>query len=483
MARLLALEEIATLTANAGELEAVLGPVLRVLSESAGLRRVALGLIDRREGEVFLLAAHGLTPRELRALRYPIGEGITGTVAESGRPIAVRSIRHEPRFIDDTGVGDASFLCVPVGSVGVLSAFRQLPAEVDPREDLRLLTVAAALLAPLVRAEVEARPEPERARAPGLIGRSKPMRTLLEQVAQVAATSTTVLLRGDSGTGKERVARLLHEHSERSRKPFVGVNCAALPEHLVESELFGHERGAFTGAHQQRRGRFEMAEGGTLLLDEVGELTLAAQVKLLRVLQERCFERVGGSRPILVDVRVVAATSRDLEAMIEAASFRQDLYYRLNVFPILVPPLRERGADVLLLADHFVELFNRTHGKSIRRVATSAIDMLTAYHWPGNVRELENCIERAVLMAPDDVILGHHLPPTLQTPEARAAPQGLRAQVSGFERELVLDALKSSRGNMARAARELGITERIMGLRVQTYGIDPRRFRGIPTEM
>jgi Nif-specific regulatory protein len=480
MSSLNALSELADLTLGAEDLDEVLGPALRLLSEAVGLRRAALGLIHRQAGHVALLAAHGLTPRELRAMTYRLGRGITGTVAEKGEPAVVRSIGEEPRFINDTGMGEASFFCVPVGRVGVLSAYRPLPATVDPQQDLRLLTVAAALLAPLVRQRLaEERPRP--ARLTGLIGRSKAMRSLAEQIGQVARSTTTVLVRGESGTGKERVARILHEESPRSRRPFVGVNCAALPEHLIESELFGHERGAFTGAHAQRRGRFELAEGGTLLLDEVGDLSLPAQVKLLRVLQERCYERVGGSKSIDTDVRVVAATSRDLEVMIEQGSFRQDLYYRLNVFPIRLPPLRERGADVLLLTDYFVELFNRAHGKNVRRIATSAIDMLMAYHWPGNVRELENCIERSVLVTRGDVLQGHHLPPTLQTRDAVVAPQGLKAQVKRFERELVLEALKSSRGNMSKAARELQITERIMGLRVGEFHIDPRRYRVNPT--
>jgi Nif-specific regulatory protein len=305
------------------------------------------------------------------------------------------------------------------------------------------------------------------------------MQAVYDLIAQVARTQTTVLLRGESGVGKELVAHALHYNSDRAKRPLVKVNCAALPETLIESELFGHEKGSFTGATAQRKGRFELAQGGTIFLDEIGDLSAHTQIRLLRVLQEKEFERVGGTETIKTDARIIAATNRDLEALVETGTFRQDLYYRLNVFPILIPPLRERKADILLLADHFVEKYGKLHHKDIKRISTPAIDMLMAYHWPGNIRELENCIERAVLVSGDDVIHGHHLPPTLQTAEATGTqPTGnLQAALDNLEREMLLDALKSARGNMAKAARALGITERLMGLRVRKHGIGYRRFR------
>jgi Nif-specific regulatory protein len=248
---------------------------------------------------------------------------------------------------------------------------------------------------------------------------------------------------------------------------------------LVESELFGHEKGAFTGALAGRQGRFEAANGGTIFLDEVGDLSPGTQIKLLRVLQEREFERVGGNEPIKVDVRVVAATNRDLEQMITEGKFRQDLYYRLNVFSITLPPLRERKADILLLCDLFVEKYSKTNRKSVKRISTSAIEMLMSYDWPGNVRELENCIERAVLVSNDEVIHGFHLPATLQTAEASgtAGVVSLQATLDGVERELIIEALKSTHGNMAKSSRALGITERLMGIRVRKHSIDPAQFR------
>ena len=251
-----------------------------------------------------------------------------------------------------------------------------------------------------------------------LVGTSGAMRQVYEQVAQVARTSTTVLLRGESGTGKELIAHALHYNSSRAKKPFIKVSCAALPQDLIESELFGYEKGAFTGAHGSKKGRFEIADGGTLFLDEIGDLNLATQVKLLRVLQERAFERLGGTQTVHVDLRLVTATNKDLEKAIAAGEFREDLYYRLNVFTIYVAPLRERKTDILLLADHFLEKFSREHGKNIRRISTPAIDMLMAYHWPGNVRELANAMERAVVVCDANAVHAHHLPPTLQTAEA-----------------------------------------------------------------
>ncbi|MCA9527161.1 MAG: sigma 54-interacting transcriptional regulator, partial [Myxococcales bacterium] len=282
-----------------------------------------------------------------------------------------------------------------------------------------------------------------------------------------------------SGVGKELVAQAIHLQSARRAGPFITVNCSALPRDLLESELFGHERGAFTGAVHRHTGRFEQARGGTLFLDELGDLPPSVQITLLRVLQEREFRRVGGTETVRVDARVIAATHRDLESLIESGDFRADLYYRLNVFPIRVPPLRERRDDITLLVDYFIEHYARLNARSVQRISTPAIDMLMAYHWPGNVRELANCIERAVLITDDEVIHGNHLPPTLQTAEATGTigENTLDNTLDTMERELLIEALKNARGNRAKAARALGISERVMGLRVKKHGIDARRFK------
>jgi Nif-specific regulatory protein len=312
-----------------------------------------------------------------------------------------------------------------------------------------------------------------------IVGNSRPMQQVYEQVAQAAPTTTTVLIRGESGTGKELVAHAVHYGSPRAKKPFIKVSCGALPESLIESELFGYEPGAFTDARGQKKGRFELAHGGTLFLDEVGELSGSTQVKLLRVLQEREFERLGGVTPIKVNVRLVAATNKDLETAVKEGTFREDLYYRLNVFAVYLPPLRERRPDISLLADHFVEKYAAAHGKDVRRLATTAIDMLMSYHWPGNVRELENCIERAVLVCEGGVIHAHHLPPSLQTAEVSGTlpRKSLDEALASYEKDLIVDALKTARGNRAKAARLLDSTERIIGYAVQKYDIDCSRFR------
>jgi Nif-specific regulatory protein len=438
-----------------------------------------------------------------------MGEGITGRVIASGRPAVVPSVAAEPAFLDRTcarglrNAGDAedvSFICVPIFSgnevVGALSIDRLPTPDRDLDEDVRLLTIVASMIARAVQVRQAAHERnialekentrlqnelAQRYRPTNLIGNSSAMNRVLAETGQVANSPTTVLIRGESGVGKELVAQCIHYNSPRAAGPFVRVNCGALPEGVVESELFGHERGAFTGAVARRKGRFELADHGTLFLDEIGDLPPATQVKILRVLQEREFERLGGNDVVQVDVRVIAATHRNLEEMVKASQFREDLYYRLSVFPIYVPPLRERRTDILLLADHFVERFAKSAGKPVRRISTPAIDMLTAYHWPGNVRELQNVIERAVLLSDDGVIHGHHLPPTLQTAEASNTPvRGpLRATLESVEREMIAEALKSARGNMAEAARTLGISQRIMGLRVRHYRIDPDRFRGV----
>ncbi|MCA1905967.1 MAG: nif-specific transcriptional activator NifA [Desulfarculus sp.] len=486
------------------DLRDVMGPVLTAMSKHMGMLRGTITLLNRETGEIMIEAAHGLSAKQRERGRYALGEGVTGKVVQTGRPAVVPHIQDEPAFLDRTGARaemdkrDISFICVPIKigneTVGALSADRLFAEVVDLDEDVRVLQVIASMIAQAVRLRQQALEEQERLREENLrlnqtlkdrfqpaniIGKSKAMQIVYDLIAQVSPSNTTVLIRGESGTGKELVAHAIHFNSFRSSKPFIKVNCAALPESVIESELFGHEKGAFTGAVNMRKGRFELADGGTLFLDEVGDLSPATQVKLLRVIQEREFERVGGTSTIKTDVRVIAATNRGLEELIDKAQFRQDLYYRLNVFPIHVPPLRERGTDILLLANYFAEKYSKENHKAIRRISTPAIDMLMSYHWPGNVRELENCIERAVLLSTDEVIHGHHLPPTLQTAEhSGTMHQGsLESTLENVERELIIEALKNSRGNKAKAARLLGITERLMGLRVRKYGIDPRRFR------
>jgi Nif-specific regulatory protein len=499
---LLEVSEELTRTAALNE---VTGPVLQRMAARMGMLRGTITILNRATGAIVIEDAFGLSPHEMERGRYALGEGITGKVIATGEPAIVPDVVDEPLFLDRTRArrragesGRVSFICVPIINgkevVGALSVDRLSHDEVSLDEDVRLLTIIASMLAQAVRMRQAAREQYEslerenarlhselaqRFRPTNIIGNSAAMARLLAEIAQVAGSPTTALIRGESGVGKELVAQCIHYNSPRADKPFVRVNCGALPDGVVESELFGHERGAFTGAVARRKGRFELANGGTLFLDEIGDLPLTTQVKLLRVLQEKEFERLGGNEVLHVDVRIIAATHRDLEQLVQQGQFREDLFYRLNVFPLYVPPLRDRRTDVLQLADHFVERFAKAANKPVRRISTPAIDMLVAYHWPGNVRELQNVIERAVLLSTDGVIHGHHLPPTLQTAEASHTPMRgkLRTTLDSVERELIVEALKSARGNMAEAARKLGISERMMGLRVERFRVDLEKLR------
>jgi Nif-specific regulatory protein len=501
--KLTSLLEISQALSGSLQLKAALHRVLEVLERHHRVIRSTVTLLNDDTGELHIEASNGISADGDRA-RYKLGEGITGRVVESGKLVIVPQVSREPLFLNRAAQRkgldkqDLSFFCIPIVTnrrpVGALSVDLRFKKERDYDRAARFFKLVASMISQALRVQrsVEAekrrlldenihlrRELKERYDFSNIIGNSGPMRQVYEQVAQVAGTATTVLIRGESGTGKELIAHAIHYSSPRAKKPFIKVSAAALPETLIESELFGYEKGAFTGAQARKKGRFEMAEGGTLFLDEIGDLNLSTQIKLLRALQEREFERLGGTETVKVNVRMIAATNKDLEKAIADGSFREDLYYRLNVFTIFTPPLRERKPDVLLLADHFLEKYSREHSKRIRRISTPAIDMLASYHWPGNVRELENCIERAVLVCDGHVVHGHHLPPTLQTAAASdtVTRLALNEAVEAYEKDLIQDALKTTRGNCARAAKLLDSTERIIGYKVRKYGIDPLRFR------
>jgi Nif-specific regulatory protein len=500
--RLSSLLEVSQALSGTLDLKGSLHRVLEILARHHGAVRGIVSLLEA-DGELRVEASDGL-PESSRSVSYRVGEGITGRVVQSGKPVVVPRVSREPAFLHraarrpELPHQELSFVCVPIAlnrrPIGALAIDLKFKAERNFERSAKFLGVVASMIAQaikihrlidedkrrLVDENAHLRQElKERYDFSNLVGSSGPMRQIFEQVAQVAGTNTTVLVRGESGTGKELIAHAIHYSSLRAKKPFVRVSCAALPESLIESELFGYEKGAFTGAEARKKGRFELAEGGTLFLDEIGDVNLATQVKLLSVLQEREFERVGGTETIKANVRLVAATNKDLERAIAAGTFREDLYYRLNVFTIFIPPLRERKADLVLLVDHFLEKFAREHKRSIKRISTPAIDMLASYHWPGNVRELENTLERAVLMCDGEVIHGHHLPPSLQTAEASGTVTrvALSDAVAAYEKDLIQDALKTTRGNRAKAARLLDSTERIINYKVKQYGIDAKRFR------
>ena len=497
--------EISRKLTEALDLKMLLKPILGMMAEHMEMLRGTLTILNRSSGEIFIEEAYGLLPEERAKGKYRLGEGITGKVIDTGQPAIVPRISDEPLFLNKTGSrgnldkGDIAFICVPIkiGNqvMGALSVDRLFNAQISFDEDVRLLTIIASIISQAVRLRQLAEEELEKVREENLrlqnelrikygpkniIGSSKAMQDIYLHIDKVCQTNITVLILGESGVGKERIAHAIHYHSKRSAMPFIKVNCAALPESLIESELFGHEKGAFTGATAFRKGRFEMADKGTLFLDEIGELSPVLQTKLLRVLQEKEFERVGGNKTLKVDVRIIAATNRNLETLMQEGKFREDLYYRLNVFPILVPPLRERKTDIMLLVNFFIEKYAQELGKEVTGISPTAIDLLMDYGWPGNVRELENCIERAIVLSMDHLIHSYYLPTSLQKSGETSQTDRtglLQEAITNVEREIIVEELNRCQGNMAKAARALGLTQRIMGLRVAKYGLNLEHFK------
>jgi Nif-specific regulatory protein len=474
-----------------------LAMVLRVLERRLGAERSVLYLSHPAGPALDIAAMHELAPDELRPRSCA---GVAGRVAESGQPIVVPVIRHDPMALSELADlarwSDASWslIAVPVlvagRSAGALCAYFRDLDRACFGELQAVLEVVASLLAKTERAAgvraQHAKPETRPAdgsRGPAvfeyanMVGASAAMRQTYELIAQVACTDATALLRGESGTGKELVARAIHDNSQRASMPFIKLNCAAVPEALFESELFGHERGAFTGAHARKKGRFELAEGGTLFLDEIAELAPTTQAKLLRALQFREFERVGGTQTLRADVRIIAATNADIERAVQRGAFREDLYYRVNVFSITLPPLRDRRADIPSLAEYFLVTLAARHRRKIGRISSGALEVLAGYEWPGNVRELENVIERAVVVCDGGVVDERHLPDALRVSPAPLERPTLAEAVEQLERRMVEDAMRAEGGCLAAAARALGTTERVIRYKATKLGLDPARFR------
>ncbi len=484
------------LTVDAGGVLS-LNPVTDVIASDFGATRVFILLYQPESEKLSPTASSQLSAADFRKLDIRADLGIFREAFNRAEPIFLSAISSETSIDYLKVEEERSLIAVPIRTarktIGLLCC--EFPFhDKEPVETTNLLLLIASLIAQSLRVELAVLGEREKLRRENLhlkqelkekydfshiVGNANSMRLVYDQVTQVAKSNATVLLRGESGTGKEMIANAIHYNSLRSKRPLIKINCAALPDTLIESELFGHEKGAFTGADRFKKGRFEMADGGTLFLDEIGDIPLQTQIKLLRVLQEREFERLGGTETIKTNIRLVAATNKNLEDAIAKGTFREDLYYRLNVFAIHLPPLRERKSDILLLAEHFLEKYETEHGKRIRRISTPAIDMLMSYHFPGNVRELENAIERAVLVCDSNVVHGHHLPPTLQTAEVSGTvtDMSLASAVEAFERDMIQDSLKSTHGNVAKAAKMLDSTERILGYKIKKYGINAARFR------
>ncbi len=495
--------EISRAISTQNGLTHALDTLLEYMSHNMGVERAMINLHHRETGRIFIHRSLGLSEEEqARGVYFP-GEGITGQVVDLARPLIVPRVGDEPAFLNRTGLlsqekdKDNAFICVPIlrgkKVLGSISAIRRYDHPGLLQKHVDALVVVADMLAQSVElylienvdkvrweqrqreliGELQARYKPS-----SIIGSSRPMMEVFAMLHKVAQTRTTVLLLGESGVGKELIANAIHYDGANPESPMVKFNCAAHPESVLESELFGHEKGLPDTA-QPHKGRFEEANGGTLFLDEVGELPPGVQARLLRILQERSFERVGGSKTVTVNIRIIAATNKNLAEMVAQGAFRQDLYFRLNVFPLSIPPLRDRGSDIITLAEHFVARFAEKNGKKINRISTPVLNMLMNYHWPGNVRELENVIERAVILTEDDAIHGYHLPLSLQTPVFSKAdiPNGLEARLAAIEYEMLVEALRLHHGNSSKAAQELGLTRRTMGLRMSKYKLSYQEFR------
>jgi Nif-specific regulatory protein len=496
--------QISQIIMESEDLVASLAVIFKVMQERLRIQRGMMTLFDYRSETNFVHESFGLSEEQAAADVYSLERGLPAKVIETGKAAIIPPRRvaadqtDREEFAQSGAATNLTYFGVPIiharKVLGTITAERVYHNRRLLKQDVQLLTTIAAMIAPAVDLYLmenveKVRLENENNRLKGelkakfkpsnIIGNAKVMKSVYDLIYKVASTKATVLILGESGVGKELVASAIHYNSPNSTGPFIKFNCAALPEGLVESELFGHEKGAFTGATGPRAGRFEQANGGTIFLDEVGELSLPVQAKLLRILQERNFERVGGNKPVKVDIRIIAATNRNLLELIDKGQFREDLYYRLNVFPMTIPPLRERGSDAVLLAEHFAAQYGKQIGKEITCISTPALNMLLAYSWPGNVRELENVIERSVILSEDGVIHGYNLPPSLQTPGEAGGGfgAGLDARLAAVEYEMIVEALKTHRGNMTETAKELNLTRRVLGLRMDRHNISYRAFR------
>ncbi len=518
------LTEIAQILSSTLDLRGAFGKIMKIISDKLAMKRGALVLLDDSSGRLRTEAAVGLTPIEIERGKYALGEGITGSVVASGRARVVPDLRQEPDFLNRTGRLSAdnsqpiSFICVPIRiedrTVGALSVDKPFGNPDQLRNDHKVLEIIAAFLAQAIQinrmvmrqkeelleenAQLRAQVR-DRYRFENIIGDSPAMHDVFAVVGQVANSRATVLLLGETGTGKEMIAKAIHYNSPRKDKPFIRVNCGAMASTLLESELFGHVKGSFTGAIRDKAGRFEAADQGTIFLDEIGTMEPQLQVKLLRVLQEREFERVGDNQTVKVDVRVIAATNVDLQEEVAKGNFREDLFYRLNVVSIYLPPLRNRREDVPSLIDYFLDKYNAMNGRSLKRISRDMLNILLRYPWPGNVRELENAVERAVVLSRDDDFSEDLLPLSVKmfAQQRRSAPVSESTEtltrrlaeqaiadyemqegkiyelvINQIERALIDRALARCAGVKIRAADFLGINRNTLNKKVKELGIE-----------
>ncbi len=503
------LYELSQFLNSSAHIADTLDGALKLMARHLNMMRSSITLLSPQGDKMHIEAAYGLNPIEKARGHYKAGEGVIGKVISGAKPMLVTRISEEPLFLNRTRSRDVqkdavSFLCVPIifddQVIGALSVDRIFNANQSLEEEVKLLCILASMLSRAAKLRQSYMQNSSLSknstahRPSAFVGNSEAMELAYTQIAQVAPSCTTVLICGESGTGKELTAQAIHAASPRAHQAYVSLNCAALPENLIESELFGHEKGAFTGAIAVRKGRFEMAHGGTLFLDEIGELSLLIQAKLLRVLQDHRFERLGGTETRQVDIRIIAATNRSLEDMVEQGTFRKDLYYRLNVFPITLAPLRERKDDIALLANHFMQKYAAANGRNNIRLSLTAVDMLQRYAWPGNARELQNIMERATLLVGEDgFIRPEHLPVQLHRSSCLLANPNntheinvksitssqapLQERLDELEYVYIVESLEQSKGHLGQAAQMLGLTERVMALRLRKYNLSYKKFR------
>ena len=493
------LYDITRVIGHALKLEETLERILGILSRDLAMKRATVTLVRPDDEKLVIAASHGLRPEERDRGVYRINEGVTGRIFSECEPFVVPDISAEPLFLNKTGAreiekGAISFIGVPItlqgAPIGVLSVDRLFDQEISFEEDIRFLSVLSALIGQLIsiNQQVEQR-EFNLIKANEFLkgdlsqkaanffstARSHTMLEVQQLIRKVAPTKATVILLGESGTGKTLVAQIIHEMSARKMAPFIKINSAALPETLLESELFGHEKGSFTGATETKLGRVEEADGGTLFLDEIGEVSLQLQAKLLRFLQDKEFERIGSPRTRKVDVRIIAATNLDLDSAVGEGLFRQDLYYRLNVFPIHMPPLTDRKEDIPSLIRFFSRKLSKEYASELR-FSENAILALSRYSWPGNIREMENLMERLAILNEDSVIDAKDLDPYISLGFNKKPADGGHTELDSLqemEKRGVISALERNNWIQSRAARDLGITLRQMGYRIKKFGLDP----------
>lgn len=482
----------------------VLYQILEMMAKYIGMERGTITLLTKGSSEINIEEAYGLSKEEKARGKYKVGEGIIGKVVKSGMSVYIPRISDEPQFMDKTQARDrinkedVSFLCVPIKHekevIGTLSVDRVFNNNLSFEDDIRLITIIGSMIAQALKARQDEIEEVRRLQEENkrlqselkmkfnpatMIGNGQAMQVVYNLISKVAPTAANVLINGESGVGKELVAKSIHFNSQRASKKLDELNLSGLTESIMEVELFGQEVQDGDGRVIITKGIFERTHEGSVFITDLSDVSLNLQNKLFQLIQEKQLQRVGGKEKIDVDIRLIAATNRNLDRLFEEGKILKQLYYLFNVFPIHIPPLRERKSDIPQLIDHFIVKFNEDHGLNVKRISTSAIDMIMSYHWPGNVRELENCLERACILSNSGVIYGFHLPPTLQTPESSGAPERgpLQSVLAKVERELIQDNLKLTKGDIGMAADNLGITERQMELRIANYNINIKKYK------